>query len=676
MIRVVANRWPGLQARLSLAAFVLTVAPTAALTEINDAEIKPFHLTSFGGDLSIRYSLDNREQSTAGTTSGFVDQSGLETELSLLGNGYVYHPDFLEWTFGGGPLLVTRQFSSTGGDNDDNEVLFNFLGDFRFLQEKPYPVNLYFSRSHPTFTTSLSGRFLVQRDEAGFKALVREPVLPVQLTLDAFIQDSDGSGLGAVLDERVEEASASLFKGYRESDRISLTYRDNRRDSSSGSAGLPISDTRIHTRAADVDARNAFGADGQIIWVQQFNEVRQDTELESGLDELHNRAYFTNLNWTHTGRTRSFYNYRFRDSTRGDRARSRIQSATAGIVNRFGDYTRVTGDLNGERDEDLAFERRVSGARLRINHTRPVGSGNLSLGGGWQLQRISQVADSSQVQVIDEPLVLEGTTPIDLANDFVVEGSVIVRNEPKTQVFVQGIDYRLILVGSTTSIQRLVGGNIVDGQTVLVEYAYLSGGSADFDAMSQNYIVDFRFLKHFNVYARFSDRTYDVVGGSPTIPLNEVQNITLGFGVDYPLGNRFVVGGEVMLTDQTEDIASYQRESYDLYLRVSLPLTTGLTLSGHSETVDNEGSPEDVDLRQLRMQLRSRPWRGILLSASADWLKDTGGTLLRERESWGAGIEWSYRKMRLLIRGDDVSEQLGTTRRSFLQVTAHVVRMY
>ena len=40
-----------------------------------------------------------------------------------------------------------------------------------------------------------------------------------------------------------------------------------------------------------------------------------------------------------------------------------------------------------------------------------------------------------------------------------------------TSIYVEDLDYRLITIGSITSIQRLITGNISDGETVLVDTA-------------------------------------------------------------------------------------------------------------------------------------------------------------------------------------------------------------
>ncbi len=654
---------------------MLLVMPGFASADVRDAEIGGFRVTDISGTTSARYLLDDREYASQNARSNAEKQRNLELELFILTRSYLYHPDFLNMKIGGGPLLVTQDYIATAGTNDSNEALFNFVVDLNFLDQKAYPVRTYYTRSHPSITTSLAGRFLVKRNQYGLNAQLRQPVSPVQFTFDAFHVDTTGSGFDTRLDENIDELSLTAFKSYRNADRLSVTYRWNNRDSLSGSPGLPIQASRITTGTADLDARNVFGSNGQLELVQQVFLVDQDTEIDV-LTKLKDRRYFGNLNWAHTKSTRSFYRYTDQQTTRPGQTNVSRRSLVVGGSHERGQNLVVTANATVTEDRDSAFERRLAGVQSNIKYTYPTAFGSISLGMGLGARNTDQVSAQDRAQVFDESAVLAGTDRIDLRNDFVVAETLVVRSEPKTQVFVEGIDYRLVTVGSSTSIQRLVGGNIADGQTVLLEYAYLTGGTVKFDTLSQNYVANIRFLNHFSAFARLSDRSNRVVAGASVIPLNDVRSVEFGGRIDYPLGNRWTVGGEYLRTDQNEDISSYLRNSYDAYAEVRLPMASSLRLMMHQETIENEGSVENVDLVQYRASLRSRPFRGIIVSWDSDYLEDIGGTLFRERVSHSMTAQWVYRQMRIMVRGEFVSETLGSTLRDNARVTAQIQRAF
>ena len=497
----------------------------------------------------------------------------------------------------------------------------------------------------------------------------------MQLTFDAFHIDSIGSGFGTTLDENIDEVSLNAFKSYREADRISLTFRSNQRDSLSGSPGLPIQQSSITTRSADLDARNEFGEAGQIELVQQVNFVDQKTELDT-LSEFENLRYFGNINWAHTENTRSFYQFTHQEMARPEQLDASNSALVIGGSQQRGQNLLISADVTATEDQDTSFDRQTTGARATIKYTYPTSFGSINFGGGLGAKRTDQVSDSDQAQVFDEPALMIGTNLVALRNDFVITQTVIVRNEPKTQIFVEGIDYRLVTVGSTTSIQRLIGGNIADGQTVLMDYSYQTGGTVKFDTLTQNYVVDVQFLNHFSAFVRLSDRDNEVVDGAPAIPLNDFNTIEYGGSVDYPIANRWAVGGAYLHTDHGEEISSYVRDSYDAHVEVLLPLASSFTLSLHQETIDNEGSNEDVDLVQYRASLRSRPFRGIVFSWNSEYLEDVGGSLIRERTSHSLAVQWVYRQMRMMLRGEQLSETLGSTANDNMRVTAQIQRAF
>jgi hypothetical protein len=436
-----------------------------------------------------------------------------------------------------------------------------------------------------------------------------------------------------------------------------------------------VQSSLITTKSTDIDARNVFGADGEIEFVQQLFLIDQETQLDV-LTTLQDQRYFGNLNWRHTRSTRSFYQYRYQATDRPGQSNVSHRALVVGGSHERGQNLLLDATATVSEDQDTAFNRQLAGIRSNVKYIYPTSFGQLSVGAGLGVRRTDQVASDDQAQVFDEPARLTGNDLIELRSDFVIRSTVIVRNEPKTQEFVEGMDYRLVIVGGTTSIQRLVGGNITDGQAVLMDYSYLTGGTVEFDTLSQNFVVDVRFLNYFSAFARLSKRDNKVVGGAPVIPLNDIRSIQLGGRLDYPIASRWRVGGEYLYTEQDEEISSYVRNSIDAYIEVILPWASSMRIMLHQEVIDNEGSTENVDLVQYRVSLRSRPLRGIMLSWDSDYLEDVGGSLFRERTSHNLAVQWMYRQMRMILRGEVVSETLGATVRDNTRITAQIQRAF
>ncbi len=650
------------------------ISTTTIAQQYEQYEIAPFRLTDISGKIATRYLLDEQIRGQSGSEDVFQTRPTFEEELFIQTESYIYHPGFLNMDIGAGALLVQQQFDSNAGDNSTNEALFNFLVNLDFLTLKEYPVTLYYQRRHPSVSTSLAGRFLVEETRYGLNASLREPVSPALLTVEAFRINTRGSGFDTSVDDIVDEATFRASKSYGDGDRIALTERLSRRDSSSGSPDLPIQQTISTTNTTDIDARNRFGEDRQFNLVQQLTFSDQKTEQDITTDVSDTR-YYGNLIWSHSEKTQSFYRYQTQRNQRSG-IDAVTQRAVVGASHIKGINQSVDGNLYFSTDKNEGFNKQVNGATGSITHTRQFGFGSVQLGAGLSYDRTDQKSTVDFVSVFDEIITLNGSMPVILRNNFVISGSIIVRNTPKTQVFIEGMDYRLVTTGDATSIERLIGGSIIDGQTVLVDYQYQPGGTMNFDTTSQSYSINTRLFDYVNLYLRVRDTNNRLRSGTPTTPLNSIRSYQAGIRVDYPLSNGWTVGGEYLYTNQDEDIAPFVRNSFDTYFQVALPGLSALRVSAHRETVDNAASLEDVDLVEYRARFTSRPWGRATLSIDADYLEDTGGSLRRLRRGQNLALEWGYRQMRFVVRAQYLIESQGVVDREQTIVKAELSRIF
>jgi hypothetical protein len=97
---------------------------------------------------------------------------------------------------------------------------------------------------------------------------------------------------------------------------------------------------------------------------------------------------------------------------------------------------------------------------------------------------------------------------------------------------------------------------------------------------------------------------------------------------------------------------------------------------GRREFVDNENSPEDVDISQLIAQLTSRPWLRTAVNAEADYEKDTGGTQDRRRRALAVGLVWVYRKLQFTLRGEHIDDKQGQVTQKNNKVRAQLIRRF
>lgn len=647
--------------------------PGTSIAESHDVvEVKPFGLLDTDASVSIRYLLDENDRSSESSAATFEDRSTWEQEVHLISKSYVYHPGFLNMEFGGGPLLVQQGFDTNTGASSSNEVLFNFLARFNFLDLKDYPFSLYFQRSHPSMTTSLSGRFLTRNDEFGFRGRHTGLIKATELSLDLSHRDTEGSGFGSIVDEDIDHAFFGWQTSYRDDDRISIEHDRFTQSSLSGSTGLPIQESMIEQATTRLIARNYFGSKRQVLLNQSLFWLEQDTAaLRSSRFE--NFYYTGSTLWQASDKIQSSFNYRFIDSKRTD-ADAETHDMRANVNHAISDNTRYYLFLDHEDTRQTGFTRNRTGGGGGINYSKPLGFGVLGVAGSVRQERNDQESSSDSVQVFDEPVTLDATTPVELANEFVVTSSLVITNTAGTQVFIEDVDYRVIIVGSVTSIQRLIDGNIFDGQTVLVDYEYLTSGTAKFDRFSTNVAATLDFLKFAHAQLRYGFIDSDLISGQLTTPINDVEAFEATLSADFPVGNSWRIGGEVRRLDQDEDIAPYVRDSIALNASTRVYGSLHLYMSASRVEVDQKTSIEDVDQITYRLGIRGVPFGRVQFSYETTYLEDVGGSLPREQLQHRLTLQGRYRMVRYVLRAIVSEESLGVTERNYTQVTAAVTR--
>jgi hypothetical protein len=253
---------------------------------------------------------------------------------------------------------------------------------------------------------------------------------------------------------------------------------------------------------------------------------------------------------------------------------------------------------------------------------------------------------------------------------------VVVKNDSQTQIFVEGFDYRLVVVGSVTSVQRLLGGNIQDGQTVLVDYEYQTSGTAEFETSNASFNVNASFLRYFYAGADFQLVETELLDGALTTPTNDLESLRLTAAAEFPVGQRWQLGVSASYWDRNEEIAPSVNKTLTVQAATNLWRSTKLNLSGTYFKVDQEQSVEDVDQIEYRVGISSRLASSLLLTYDASYLEDEGGSLPRQLTRNRLDIRWSFRAVRFFLRASRTDERLGTTEKDYVQVTVEVARYF
>ena len=636
-------------------------------------EIAPFRLTGIDGYMVTRY-LGDASRSTgpvAGAASR-VSQSNLTGELFVMTHSYIYHPSLLSLDLGGGPVFDRNRYDTDGVVTNSKRQMYNLSARATVLRDKPYTGALFYDRQNQTQSIGPAQVMLTENTRYGGTFSLRNPVTPVPLQVDLTRAQNYGEGAGQIIDDRVDQLRLKLDANIGKLGVSAFQYVGTRQDSASGSAGLPIQASSSSNHSANLDTRLRFGSMNEY---DLSNSVALSTNRytfgQSSLresTELKDFNFGLALRGRHSDELQSYGRYDFRSGKQNDQETT-SNSASAGLS------YRLTPDLSGslgaraENNQASQFSAALYAIDGSAQYRRTLPLGQVTLGYNFAYSQRDQEATALQTRMLGERVTLSGTTLITLGNQQITAGSVVVSNLTRTQTFVEGLDYVLSQIGLSLRIQRLIGGNILDGQEVLTDYAFAVGGSYALSQLDNSVNLGWAYKSYLSVFVRYLDSAPRLVSGAPTSPINPVKSTLYGLRTEVPLSllaQEFVLGGGAERENRRETILPYQRTNFDAYAQMDLPLGRGgnIRIGARQTQVDYDNNPaQAVKQQAYDMRLWSRVAYGIDLSVEASRERDTGAPVLRERSLASAKAQWRKRKLLFSFDLTRVRDAQGTAER-------------
>jgi hypothetical protein len=635
-------------------------------------EITPFKMTGLNGVLSFRYAFDERSDTSAsGGSSG--DSTRWQQSFNIRTRSYVYHPALLEMFLSAGSTFSQYSYDSNPYNKDR---LLTYSATLNFLRLKAYPFTVFFSQSNPEVATGLTGRFDTVQNKFGIQGRLKKPLLPVNVNWRATRDETKGSGFDALIDNSVDRANLNTALRYKRSQDISLDLNWLQQESRSGSPGLPISETLIETISSRVFAKNVFGNEKQIRLNQNLDH-RQEERAGAGAKKVgvENLGYSGNLSWKHSDRFSTQGNYSISDTERGT-TWSRGQRLRVGTSLRFGQGLTLNGSGTLSSDKSPDILRDAKSLIFAAGYGFSLPFGRLSMSASLGASHTDQDSAADTAEVFEESATLNGLVPVALQEEFVVTSSVSVTNVDRTQVFIEDTDYRLVTIGDTTTLERLVTGNIFDGQEVLVSYDFRTGGTVEYGSRSQSIAANLSFSTRGSLFFNLANSSNDVLSGTPTTSLNDRTRLDLGGKIDYPFTGGWSVGGEVRYTKEDQDISPYVRTSLDAYVQLPRYWRTSVRLGMNSEMIEYDLSRDDRDNVNFRLNINSRLPGGVLLAYSGSYSENEGSGFAGESKRHNLRLDWRYRLVIFSLNAVKSDVGQGENRREDTRVFATLSRYF
>lgn len=632
---------------LTCTALVLLLLPFNATQA---QEVAGFRLTDVSGFLELTY-RDEQENTESTGVETDVDDIRKQVELGVSTDSYIFHPKLLQMRIAASLLSDTQEVgrgrasAAPGGADvlrsEREELLFNLDARLQFLKEKRYPSTVFYVRENPVVNTGTEGSFTQETERLGFDLSLLE-VLPMNMFVKASKNSSFGESLDRIVDQSIDQLAIKARRSYSKGGRLSLDLEATEQQSRNGDKRRPIRETRSRTERLLFTSSARIGSEDRFKIDQSTSVFRRDQPDSTDV------RFGPVLSWDHTSALKSQYRYTFSRSDRRDSGfESTAEAMSASLQyspsEAFTGLMRANLDRSDEADRLSQDSHGVLG-RATVRRNTRLGRLSMSAGLGYRLE--DRVSEDPRVLIEEEPVTFVGATPVPLSREFVVGETVVVRNETRTQIYIEGIDYLLSVVGSRTRIERLISGSILDGETVLVDYEIETGGTFEYSQIDQDVSADFSFARYHNVFFRYDNRRQILQSGFSTLPFNSAEGIELGIRERIPLRWAGIqLNAEARYRRQDEDINPFEQRILSVSVQAPLPNRLGLQASASRNIIENDLSDEDSDVIAFTTNLTWQTRRNLAFQLEGNYDEDTGGTILRRNTRWRMTAQWRFRKV-------------------------------
>jgi hypothetical protein len=614
-------------------------------------EIAYFRLSGIDGYVLARYSMDDsRSVGQSGGTPLRARQSNLSEEIYLMTHSYIYHPSLLTLDVGGGPVIDKSRDYSEGPGATAKRQLFSLNARATILRDKPYTGALFYNHGNQTQSLGPAQQMLTEDTRYGATFSLLSPVTPVPLQVELTRSKNQGNGAEQVMDDRVDQLRLTMDVTLGKLGNSAFLLLSTRQASASGSANLPIQTSHSSNDRINLDTHLRFGSENEYKLSNALTLNRSSYTVGPGaLADVKDFSFGLDLRGRHSEELQTTVRYDLNLSQQDDQ--SMVQnSVNAGLNYRFSPDLSVTLAVHGEGNHGSQYSSTMYAVDGSAQYRQSLPLGMVTTVYTSAYSKRDQQEMALETKVIGERFALQSSNTISLSKQQIAAGSVVVSNTARTQIFMEGSDYLLSQIGLETRIQRLIGGNILDGQEVLVDYAFASGGSYASSQFDNSLNLSWSYKSYLNLFVRYQTTEPRLDSGAPTSALNPVKSTFYGVRTDFPLSlgwQEFAFGASAERQVRREAVLPHQRTQFEFFAQTDLPFAKmgSIRLGKRQLQVAYEGnSLQGVNLDSIDLQMWARLGWGINLSASASRYRDTGTLLLREGSVASIKAHWRQRK--------------------------------
>lgn len=593
-------------------------------------------------DFMYRYRTDERKR-PGEPTSREVEEI-YRPSLQVSADAYIVHPNFVQLSLLGGLRLDHTMLDSDEINLTEDNTTLDTNYDFRalILGKSAMPVTLYTRRTQ-TNIDRLFGPSLdsTVTEHGGIVQFVNERA---PTTIQFFHRDQQQTDAGGRTDLGSVQDSFDLHSSILLTDRQTLSL-DYTLDSIQQSGASRRSEDILRHDATAIHELN-FG-DGfrdklrsRVRWYEQSgNEDVSRLTLDESLRLRHSDTLETRYDLLYETQQRTDST---QDFLRGNfNVRHQLYESLVTTANIGASTLSTDGFTSDEYFGDINF-----------NYVKNVPYGVFSASATFSDNVRSNGPRGTPLRVFDENRTFHDPAPIILARQNILPGSIRITDLSGLIFYDEGLDYTLSTFPDRVEIRRVIGGNIVDGQAVLIDYTIGPEPANTITTtglgFSARYDINEGFLSGLGLYMRYLQRDASIDSPQPTLfVLNDSRDLILG--ADYVIGN-LTLNGEYETYDSVT--SPFDATRFEARYIHTLGRFSSLSLVGTYQMVDYPTLDNHIDLAVITGSWNQQLSNELRLNAQVIW-RDERNDLDGHTQGFEqrVNLNWRYRQTEVYLSG-------------------------
>jgi hypothetical protein len=482
---------------LAMAMGVILSSSTGMAEELNSIAF-----TDFKGEAAFEYFHEAETYETETIESESRETIYTET-VRLWTKGYIYHPNLFDFNLGVKLGLDQESEEKDSFEDNRNSELLGYNVHLFVERKRPYGFEFFGLKDQQIVQFDFIPDSVVDVTENALVWHTNNSVLPTSIRLSTMTKDQEGLTPRGEDERKITINSSNRIGDFSET-LFHYDFRDFKEN---------VGDTKVVDH--DVMVTNTLAVADNKKLTSNLHYVNQKDGTT--FDQL---SASTELDWKHQENLDSFYRIDIVDSSTtfpdSGAVSTLAHSEEAGIHHLLFENLTTTASVHNNSIDSDVFNQEEFGGDLDFIYVRQIPVGSVRANLGFGLKKDSIDSTGGLVPVINEPHIMIDAQPVNLNNVGVDVDSIVVTDLSGTFIYEEGIDYEVLVEGTITRIVRLLTGQILDGQEVLVDYQYQSGEDVDYVSRRIRFGAGATLYDRFSIDYSFQSISPDILSGEAT----------------------------------------------------------------------------------------------------------------------------------------------------------------